>query len=169
MIVAFDPSGNWHEGKGTTGVCIAWSRGELFRVDEIQAVKFKTPEEYWNAHIKLLENILETTGDLEVVMEGFRLYAHKKDQQTNSMFETPMLIGIIRHWCWCNGVPLKIQYAVEVKNRWSDEILLRNGYITKKGNFRYFKNQVLNNHKTDAIRHALHYLTFTREKHLKEL
>lgn len=169
MIIIFDPSGNWNEGKGTTGICYAWSKGELYRVGELEAKKFDSPEAYWDEHIKLLENHLKVVGDLEVVMEGFRLYGHKSKEQTNSQFETPQLIGIIRHWCYKNEIPLKIQYAVEVKNRWSDEILLKNEIITKKGSVRYFKNQVLNNHKTDAIRHAMHYLTFTREKHLKEL
>lgn len=167
MIIALDPSGNWNEGKGTTGICIMWSRGELHKVHELQAEKFKSPEAYWDAHISYL-GAFEGDGGLEVVMEGFRLYGHKSKEQTNSQFETPQLIGVIRHWCYVNDVPLKIQYATEVKTRWSDDILLKKEIIWKRNNVRYFKNQVLNNHKTDAIRHAMHYFSFTREKHLKD-
>lgn len=166
MIISLDPSGNHKEGFGTTGVCMAWANRHIHKVDEIQAVKFKTPEDYWHQHIKLLKNILEVTGDLEIVMEGFRLYGHKSKEQTNSQFETPQLIGVIRHWCYGAEVPLKIQFAHEVKNRWSDSILQKENIIYTKGRTRYLTatDQVLNNHKTDAVRHMMHYLSYSRGK-----
>lgn len=166
MIISFDPSGNFHEGRGTTGVCIAYSNGEIHKVDEIYAGKYETAEDYWHEHIKLLKSTLAVAGNLEVVMEGFRLYGHKSKEQTNSQFETPQLIGIIRQWCYGAEVPLKIQYAHEVKNRWSDSILLKENIIYTKGRVRYLTktDQLLNNHKTDAVRHMLHYLNYTRGK-----
>lgn len=166
MIISFDPSGNHSEGKGTTGICIAYGKGEIHKVDEIQALKYETPEDYWHQHIKLLKMFLDVTGDLEVVMEGFRLYGHKKNEQVNSQFETPQLIGVIRHWCYGAEVPLKIHYAHEVKNRWSDSILLKENIIYTKGRVRYLTktDQLLNNHKTDAVRHMLHYVNYTRGK-----
>lgn len=166
MIISLDPSGNHKEGYGTTGICIAFDNGAFDRVHEIQAVKFKTPEDYWHEHIKLLKSNLAFTGGLEVVMEGFRLYGHKSKEQTHSQFETPQLIGIIRHWCYGSEVPLKIQYATEVKNRWSDSILQKENIIYTKGRTRYLvaTDQVLNNHKTDAVRHMMHYINYTRGK-----
>lgn len=169
MIIALDVSGNFEEGFGTTGINYMYDNGEIHKADELKAIKFKSTEEYWDAHIDLFNRVLDAV-DLEVVMEGFRLYGHKSATQTNSQFETPQLIGVIRHWCWKNDVPLKIQYAVEVKKRWPDEILIKEGYIYLKGKTRYLTatNQILNNHKTDALRHALHYKFYTREKHIAD-
>jgi hypothetical protein len=162
MIIAFDPSGNWNEGKGTTGICHMDLEGNPTGVYEIRADEFNSPEEYWNEHLISLRQVHTCP---EVVMEGFRLYATKKNEQVNSQFETPQLIGVIRHWCYENHVSLKITYAVEVKTRWSDEVLIRKGYIYKKGNRRYLTatDQLLNNHKTDALRHALHYYRYGRK------
>lgn len=166
MIIALDPSGNWNEGKGTTGICEMFNNGEVVGVYEVKADEFSSPESYWHAHIDYLDDWnFKQPGELEVIMEGFRLYATKKSEQVNSQFETPQLIGVIRHWCFINNVPLKITYAVEVKNRWSDDVLIRKGYIYKKGNRRYLTatDQLLNNHKTDALRHALHYYRYGRK------
>lgn len=173
MIIAFDPSGNFVEGKGTTGIAFMHnSTGEVWKVDEIQATEFSSPEEYWDAHLVLLEDFQDPFGEQEVVMEGFRLYGHKAKTQTHSIFETPMLIGLIRHWCYMNRVPCTIQYAADVKTRWSDNVLSRKGVISGSGEDKTFKSkrkliasgQILNNHKTDAIRHAMHYFRYTREK-----
>ena len=162
MIIALDPSGNWNEGKGTTGICKMSDDGLVLGVDEIHAGNFDSPEAYWNFHIMVLKSF---HPGIDVVMEGFRLYETKKNEQVNSQFETPQLIGVIRHWCHTNNVNLKITYAVEVKTRWTDDILERKGYIYKKGNRRYLTatDQLLNNHKTDALRHALHYYRYGRK------
>jgi hypothetical protein len=165
MIIAFDPSGNFKEGKGTTGICIMWDNGDIHKVDHISAVGFSRAEAYWNAHITYLERLQLQDIGIELVMEGFRLYGHKSKEQTNSEFETPMLIGLIRHYCWLNEIPLTIQFAADVKTRWSDSVLLSKEIIYNKGNNRYLvaTDQPLNNHKTDAVRHALHYFRYKRK------
>ena len=120
LIVALDPSGNFKEGNGTTGICTL--KEEHATVHDIHAGHFKTAEEYWNAHIDYLELALMTFHEMEVVMEGYRLYGHKSATQINSTLETPQLIGVIKYWCYANKVPLKIQFASDVKNRWSDKL-----------------------------------------------
>lgn len=166
MIISLDVSGNFKEGKGTTGICRMWSNGEIQKVDELKAEDFHTAEEYWDMHLHHLGITHDVVGSLEVVMEGFKLYGHKSKQQTNSEFETPMLIGIIRHYCWENNIPLKIQFASDVKTRWADSVLEKQNHIYLKGGKRYLTatDQPLNNHKTDALRHALHYFNYTRGK-----
>ena len=163
LIVALDPSGNFTEGNGTTGICEL--DGVNISVDDIQANKYKQAEEYWRAHIYYLKMALKFNPDMEVVMEGYRLYGHKSDTQVNSTLETPQLIGVIRYWCYANNVPLKIQFAVEVKNRWSDSVLEKKRIIEKVNGRRKLisSGQWLNNHKTDALRHALHYQRYGRE------
>lgn len=164
MIVSFDPSGNFKEGKGTTGICYMWDKGEIHKVDELKANDYTRAEAYWQAHLHRLE-MIRYHMPLEIVMEGFRLYGHKSKQQTNSEFETPMLIGLIRHYCYKYGVPLHIQFATEVKTRWSDSVLEKAGHIYIKGGDRFLTatDQPLNNHKTDALRHALHYYRYKRK------
>lgn len=166
MIISLDPSGNHHEGNGTTGIAIAELFDKPISVGEIKANDYDTPEAYWNAHLALFKEyeFHSAHGEMEMVMEGYRLYGHKADTQTNSILETPMLIGVIRHWCFVNEVPLKIQYAVEVKNRWSDEVLQRKGIIRRVNGQRILaaSGQRLNNHKTDAVRHLMHYIRYGR-------
>ena len=163
LIVALDPSGNFTEGNGTTGICEL--DGKLATVSDIHAGNYKNAEDYWDEHIVYLNSRLHRHMDMEVVMEGYRLYGHKSDTQVNSTLETPQLIGVIRYWCYVNNVPLKIQFAVEVKNRWSDSVLEKKGIIEKVNGRRKLisSGQWLNNHKTDALRHALHYQRYGRE------
>lgn len=164
MIVSFDPSGNFKEGLGTTGIALLDSHDDIKGVGEIHAGKFESAEEYWDRHIRYLEMLAIVHFKLEMVIEGFRLYNHKRDQQVNSQFETPQLIGAIRLWCYQMKVPLTIQYASEVKTRWSDAVLEKAGYIYIKNGRRYLTatNEPLNNHKTDALRHGLHYSKYKR-------
>lgn len=167
LIIALDPSGNFTEGNGTTGVCEL--EGKLATVSDIHAGDYKKAEEYWNAHIEFLHNFLDyakySKQVLEVVMEGYRLYGHKANTQTNSTLETPQMIGVIRYWCYMNNVPLKIQFAVEVKSRWSDSVLEKTGVIEIINGRRKLiaSGQWLNNHKTDALRHALHYQKYGKK------
>lgn len=158
-IVSLDPSGNYTEGKGTTGIATIIT-GSVPHVSQLSADDYSSPEAYWNAHLKILKPATE------IVMEGFKLYAHKKNEQTNSQFETPQLIGVIRHWAFANGVKLHIQYASEVKTRWADEVLMKKGIIYRKEGYRFVTatDERLNNHKTDALRHLLHYVRYNRAK-----
>lgn len=162
VIIALDPSGNFAEGNGTTGMCFLTEKGPY--VTEIHAGHYKSAEAYWHEHIDLLSTSLQEDKDIEVVMEGYRLYGHKSDTQVNSTLETPQLIGVIKYWCYRNKVPLKIQFAVEVKNRWSDSVLEKTGIIEIVNRRRKLisSGQWLNNHKTDALRHALHYQRYRK-------
>ena len=162
VIIALDPSGNFSEGNGTTGICTL--DGNVSYVNDIHAGKFKSAEAYWDAHIGFLEASLQLDQNIEVVMEGYRLYGHKTDTQINSTLETPQLIGVVKYWCYVNKVPLKIQFASEVKSRWSDSILENKGImqIINRRRKLISSGQWLNNHKTDALRHALHYQRYRK-------
>ena len=166
LIVALDPSGNFTEGNGTTGICFLHGDNSI-KVNEIHAGHFDSAEEYWDKHIETLDLAsYQIDEDMEVVMEGYRLYGHKSATQVNSTLETPQLIGVIKHWCYVNKVPLKIQFAVEVKNRWKDSVLEKLGVIEIVNTRRKLisSGQWLNNHKTDALRHAMHYQKYGRKK-----
>jgi hypothetical protein len=164
-VIALDPSGNFKEGKGTTGICIM-EDGVPKRLDHVEAKDFKTTMDYWDFIITVL--IIEKPD--HIVMEGYRLYNHKgmsAKTQANSDLETPQLIGAIKYWCYFNSIPLTIQYAADVKTRWSEEVLVRLGYLTHelKGgkNFYYFNGKSAISHHRDSLKHALHYWRYKHE------
>lgn len=161
-ILAIDPSGNFHEGKGITGFCKY--DGKFFFSFHIKSEPYSSDMKYYS---QVVGAILTERPD-HVVVEGYRLYNHRgmsAKTQSNSILETPQLIGIIRWVCFEEEIPLTVQYAVQVKNRWSDEVLVKSGDLIKKGNRFYLPNGCLiTNHERDAYRHLLHYLKYGSEK-----
>lgn len=164
-ILALDPSGNFHEGKGTTGwAMINVYTGKIAQFGEIDASVYYSPEEYWQAHLDLIEGYSKTCSVLEVVIEDYFLYANKALSQTNSRMETPKVIGCIQLFCWQKGIPTTFQTATSVKTRWTDVILVRKGFLEGVGTRRDIKHTIqghtITNHTKDAVRHAAHYYTF---------
>ena len=166
-ILAIDPSGNFEEGKGTTGTCLFnVAANQIEFVQDIRASDYKTKEEYWQAHINYIKLIRSQYGELCVVIEDFTLDPRRAMQQSHSKMETPKIIGILQLYCKQKGLPYKMQRAVEVKNRWADHILEYKKYIVKKNRMYYIahdyfvENKPISRHCKDAIRHAVHYHTF---------
>lgn len=158
-ILAFDPSGNFHEGKGTSGFAIA-ENGQPVEVGRISAKDFNSAPEYWYAHMELINSVAPS----HMVMEGYRLYNHKgmsAKSQANSILETPQLIGYLTMVSYLNNVPLKIQFAKDVKSRWKDDVLIAKGIITQKGSKLFFGDYPLvAEHEKDALRHLMHLLRY---------
>lgn len=167
FIVGIDPSGSFNEGKGTTGFCfIAVREKHVYNSPAIYAKQFKTAEEYWQAHITLLnQQYKRTNGNLVLSIEDYVLYGNKAKSQTNSSMETSQLIGIIKMWAHTNGVPYTIRNASIAKKRWTNEILEHKGFIKKVGR-QYYNHvgQPLVSHTLDAMRHAVHCLYFENKK-----
>ena len=166
-IFAFDPSGNFTEGKGTSGwVLMDWKENLLER-GYISAHDYDCPEAYWQAHVDLIYKYNRNyRGDLIIVMEEYVLYRDRSADQTNSKMETCRLLGILQYHCWRLKQPYSMQLAASVKHRWSDELLCREGIIRKEGRG-YVDNKSNMNisliHTRDAYRHAIHYV-ITRNK-----
>ena len=163
MLLSLDPSGSFTEGKGTTGYCFYdAAEKKIILCDELTAYAYATKEEYWNAHILLIEQLSEQYPEFTIVMEDYLLYANKAEEQINSRLETPKLIGILQHYCWLRRIPVHMQTASEVKSRWNNEILLHKGIIVAKGKGFALPDtdQVISRHCIDAIRHATHHATF---------
>lgn len=168
LILALDPSGNFTEGKGTTGWNLYDAELNYVKVAGfISAEKYDTPEAYWDAHIDIINYAREIAkiyyNSLIVVIEDYVLYSHKAECQINSKMETPKVIGIVQHTCWKHHIPYKMQLAAEVKSRWTNEILIHKGYMSKHGNRYIVNDTIINKHVIDSIRHAVHYNTFKNE------
>ena len=169
IILSLDPSGNFNEGKGTTGYAVMDAiTGKLLEVDVIAAQSAECIEEYWEKHILLLDKLYRHyNGCMVVRCEDYLLYKHKAMDQVQSHFETPQLIGILKYWCFANRVTIYMRPASTVKNRWTDELLERKGYIEKKSSSWYpvgCNQHNLTLHERDAIRHAVACYYFDIER-----
>ena len=58
FILSLDPSGNWFEGKGTTGWCVfSTADKRVTLAGNIFAGSYPSAESYWAAHIALLAKL----------------------------------------------------------------------------------------------------------------
>jgi hypothetical protein len=155
-ILSFDPSGNkGREGEGTSGYCIM-ETGKGTRLGEIRAKDFNSEVEYWAAH----EDLIMSEFPSQIVCEGYKLYNHRGKSasiQANSELQTSQLIGVIKLVAYRMEIPIEIQFASEIKNRWSESVLTKMHYLDQKGDRYYFKGELTNLHKRDALKHALHF------------
>ena len=163
IILAIDPSGNFEEGKGTTGICLFdCMHNKITDLLEIHADKFDTKEKYWQEHCNIIEQFIKQCPKGIIVIEDFTLDPRRALQQSHSKMETPKLIGILQLFCQQQNVAYHMQRAVEVKNRWADHILEYKQYIIKRNRMHYLPDaqKPMSRHCKDAIRHAVHFATF---------
>lgn len=163
-VLSLDPSGNYYEGKGTTGYVIGID-GKVVEAGQIYSAEAASQMEFWTNVLQLIRNICQKCkkdDTFVVVCEDYRLYASASEAQINSNLETPQLIGAIKWYCYTQGIEVVLQMAHEVKGRWSDEVLLNKNIISKCDYRRGYRigNINLRNHSMDALRHYLHYVTF---------
>lgn len=168
FILALDPSGNYTEGKGTTGWCVFNALDDkVIKAGSISASDFTTKECYWQAHLDLISKMQKQyKSNLIVVIEDYLLYASKAKDQINSRMETPKLIGIVQLFCYGKGIPYWMQNASEVKLRWENKILHYKGYIIeyKRGYAIPQTKDKIDRHCLDSIRHAVHYANFKNKE-----
>ena len=157
--LALDISGQFHEGKGTTGWCLMRKSKQtngkadytVLSTGILEATKFKTAEDYYNAHTKMIDHTKIFNKNFDVVVEDFILYGAKANALTNSHMETSQLLGIIKLHCYNANIPCSAQTAVQVKTRWANRILEHKGFELPRSE-----------HEKDALRHAIHHLTWRK-------
>jgi Holliday junction resolvasome RuvABC endonuclease subunit len=164
-VLGIDPSGNFIEGKGTTGWCVFdTKRNRIAHIGSIQASQSKSQEAYWHANIEMIKTMVDRYRMEGIVLsvEDYVLYAGKARSQINSAMETSQLIGIIKMLCFYKGIPLYMRTASQVMRRWTDTILEHKSYIYKVGGSWYTecRQHVLCEHERDAMRHAIHCAYF---------
>jgi hypothetical protein len=154
-VLAIDPSGNFTEGKGTTGWSLIDEDCNILACGQIKAELFQNKIAYWNGVVSLVEKL----NPNYIVVEDFLLYAHKSSSQINSRFETVKLIGILEY-VFTDKIPITLQRAVDVKNRWNENILVKKGIITQKNNHYYAAGVLTTDHIRDSIKHGIHFIKF---------
>ena len=158
-ILALDPSGNYHEGKGTTGWAYYYDF-KLVAVGQLRAEEFNSQTEYWQKHLTLIDSIKPKI----LVVEDYKLYASTKDAQINSELETPQLIGVLKLHCSMVDIHLRLQPS-HYKHRYTNEILLHKNIVSQDTQKRYYATGVpITRHILDAIRHGEYYINFKYKK-----
>jgi len=146
-ILIFDPSGNFYEGKGTTGWAF-YHDGNLTSVGQLRAEEATTQLNYWQMHISLIDALKPEI----LICEDYTLYSSTAKAQIGSAFETPQLIGMLKYVLAERSVRL-VLYPASHKARFTNVILLRDKTITQDTNNRYYATGVpITNHILDAIR-----------------
>lgn len=164
-ILALDPSGSFLEGKGTTGWCVLRiADRKIVAYGTITAKNFQNRQLYWSKHKELILKANEHYEKLVVVFEDYFLYANQALKQVNSRMETSQLLGVLKFLMDELEIPYYIQTAAEVKTRWADKVLLWKKilFLTPSKHFVTdpTKNDIINGHIRDAIRHAIHFSMF---------
>ena len=154
-MLTLDPSGNFskNEGDGTTGWAI-FEDGELKDFGDVAAANYDCIEKYWEA----VSDLIDLSVNL-VVCESYRLFAGKAKAQSNSLMETPQLIGYIRMHCYKWEIPIVFQDPKD-KLRVTDPILVRMGFFELKGRKHLCLGRTTNLHMRDAIRHGLYFIKY---------
>jgi hypothetical protein len=162
-ILAWDPSGNFTEGKGTSGYAISLDGNQAHKLGDIKASDYKTRQEYWFAHKELIEKQFPDY----VVIESYRLFGHKSKEQIGSSLETPQLIGYLEMVCYEMNIPVFLQDP-STKSRHADDVLVKSGVIERKGSMThpkyYYRGELTNLHQRDALRHELYFKKFNLKK-----
>jgi hypothetical protein len=158
-LLSFDPSGNFLEGKGTTGYAL-FRNGHLDWFGDIKSTKYESKMKYWDAHIALIE---KEYPDI-VLIESYKLFEHKAKSQSWSELETPQMIGVMIYHCWRYGIPYVFQDPSQ-KQGVKDERLEKLGYLEKRNGNYYVEGQLTNLHMRDAIRHGIYYYRYGKGKH----
>jgi hypothetical protein len=156
-VLSLDPSGNYNEGKGTTGWAY-FEDGELIEFGTISAADCCSLEGYFSEH----ETLIAMKKPKIVVCENFKLFAHKQKAQTWSQMETPQLIGYLRMMCWKRSIKVHFQQPSD-KLRVTDPVLVKMGLFELKGNKHYCNGKPTNLHIRDAIRHGVYFNRYRKE------
>jgi hypothetical protein len=158
-VLCFDPSGNFHEGKGTTGWALFVDK-KLETFGAIAAEDWDSQEQYWSV---VAASITDKNPDL-VLIESYRLFGGARGAaQTHSQLETPQLIGYMKMVCWNAGIDVDIQNPAD-KARVADPQLEKMGVIEKKGRSYRCLDMPTSLHMRDAIRHGVYYFRYGKGK-----
>ena len=174
-ILGCDPSGNHgDDGDGTTGLAVYnLVEDKIEYVEEIKSSDYPTWQEYYRVVWSRIFFYCDMLEDMGVVLsvEDYLIYATHTTQHTFSRVPTARLLGYLLMKCYECGIDYYIRPASDVKNRWTNELLLARGYISGVDNEKSVnhchgttkltvncqgKEVKLLSHHLDAIRHAVH-------------
>ncbi len=174
-ILSIDPSGNFKEGKGITGIVLAKVDKEAKKIitmftNTICAKDFETETDYYESisnGIKDLKKFHPTSSC--VVIENFTLHKHKALYQSGSEMETVKLIGHLQEKAKRLEIPYYMQLAGVVKPAMLNKHLEQDGLIYKHNKSFWINPEMyglhspLTKHELDAVRHLNYFVWCNKE------
>lgn len=165
IVLVIDPSGNYEEGKGTTGYAVFRVTGDEFVLTEKGSLCAKDYESrylYWSSMARKFVGVINPDF---VVIEDYRLYntrAMGAQTQSFSLMETPRFIGYLEmRFIEERCIHPIFQMAKDTKP-YEDDIMIKLGIFEKKGKLIYYNGVKTNDHERMAIKHF--YCWFDRRK-----
>lgn len=163
-IVAVDPSGNFENGHGHTGIAYMTVIGDAPKWNSacctsISAKEYPSRHEYWKA---ILSKILDlTTPDDILVLEKY--VVRNNGFTIGKAPETAMLLGVLVYEINEQDPTIRIveQTPAQAKRRFTDTILEGTfpGLVQKSGRW-YMNEQLINEHCRDALRHLAYCVNY---------
>lgn len=162
LILAIDPSGNFEDGKGHTGLAWYYDRWDNVNVSSINAKSYTRRYDYWSAIVGFIQDLHDKKNagyDVHVVMEKY--VTRSNGFTTGKVSETAMLIGVLTYYCEMWNIPYTMQSPSQAKTRYTDEQLTRLfPALTNKGKLYYLGGVRTNDHERDALRHLAFYINY---------
>lgn len=164
ITIAIDPSGNFVDGKGHTGIAEMkdndWS---TVTIKSIDAKKFDSRFEYWTAVKRTIQDYVVERTPIQVVIESYVVRAN--GFTVGKMPETAMMVGALLYYCEMCDVPVYFQSPSVAKTRFKDELLP--AYLEQMsfedGRY-YFNGKPTNDHERDALKHLLYFKRYKEYK-----
>ena len=164
ITLAIDPSGNFEEGKGHTGIAsMKNGNWDTVSVSSVNARDYETRFKYWTAVKKVIQDYVLEGEQLQVVIENYVVRAN--GFTTGKMPETAMLIGVLVYFCEMHNIPVYFQSPAHAKSRFKDELIPT--YIPSMklvGNKYYLGPKLTNDHERDALKHLLYFKRYREYK-----
>lgn len=162
IILAIDPSGNFYDGKGHTGLAWNYDTWDAVNTMSIDAKKCSSRVEYWNTIVDYLRELKDKRDagyDVHVVIEKY--VTRSNGFTTGKVSETAMLIGVLIYYCENHNIPYTMQSPSQAKSRYTDDALCKLfPALHKKGNRYYLGDSCTNDHERDALRHLAFYKNY---------
>jgi hypothetical protein len=165
ITLAIDPSGNFTEGKGHTGIAgIEGNDWNTVFTKSVNASDYETRFDYWTAVKKVIQDYVLEGTPIQIVIENYVVRAN--GFTTGKMPETAMLIGVLVYFCDMYKIPMYFQSPSQAKTRFRDDLIP--SYLPQMkvtgGNRYYLGTKLTNDHERDALKHLLYFKRYKEYK-----
>lgn len=168
-VIAIDPSGNFIEGKGHTGIAVIDNNDwKDVQVLSISAKDFESRHDYWKDIIYCIHRFAASPAQpTKVVIESYvtRMNGFTIGKQSETAMFIGALIWSLENW----GIPYEFQTPSAVKTRFKDELLVK--YYpkltldTSTGKNRYlYDGKIVSDHIRDAMKHLLYFKRYKEKE-----
>ena len=141
ILLALDPG-------EVTGCCV-FKDGKPVEFRQLPTVNKKTRDYEWS----IIEEFIDEIKPDAVIIENYRIYAHKLEQHSSSDVPTLQLIGAIKYMLYKRNIPYKLQMAQQAK-----------GFVTDAKLKEWGMWDIGHKHARDACRHCVYYLVSQKPK-----